>query len=253
MQEFLDKIGSIANVQKKDYKDSYIENKIKAFIYDYCARELINRKQDCPKAFIYDVEDIRFIEEGRGIYSVNANFRALDIDSMSKPLRVMLKLKEEADWWTIIHMESVPQIGGVPTTGNFNEYIDKNILKLRSIAAVYYSFCLFEAPKKNLEAIVNCYAKEFEVLYPWGGCKTNEQLIKWVSGISEKSSYAHHVRNISITDIQKAKVHCTVDVTYQTVNDSGEFRSMELKYEFVIEESGEGFPRISKSITTVKK
>lgn len=253
MQEFLDKIGSMTEVQKKDYRDSYIENKIKAFMYDFCAREGISRKHDCPKVLLYDIEDISFEEEGRGIYIVNADFRALEIDlKMSKPYRVMLKIKEEADWWAIVQMELIPQSGEIPAAGDFTKCLDENILRLRAIAAVYYSFCLFEAPKKNVEAMVNCYAKEFEVVYPWGGCKTNEQLLKWISGISEKSSYAHHVRNISVTDIQKkAEVHCNADVTYQTVNDSGEFRSMELKYEFVIKDSEKGFPKISKSFTTV--
>jgi hypothetical protein len=254
MQEFLNKISSISEVKEKNYKDSYIENKIKAFVYDYFAQEEANQRSYGSRAFVYDVEDINFDIKDRDIYTIKATLCVMELDLKSKKSYLaVIKIKEEGDWWTIQDIEIDPQFGELGSSEDLIEDMDSNILKLRSIAAIYYSFCLFEAPKKNVAAIVNCYAKEFEVMYPWGGCKTYEQLVKWVSGISEKSSYAHHVRNLKISNIQNAKVECFADVTYQTINDNGEFRNMELKYNFILQDNENGFPQIFKSITTLNK
>lgn len=252
MKEFLDNIGSVTEVQEENYNDSYIENKINAFVYNYFSKKESELKGISGKILVHDIRSIDFSMGDGDTYTVNVNLLECDLISL-KSSTAVLKIKEDANWWSMIESKLTLKNGELKGVEGFIENVDKNILRLEALAAVYYSFCLFEAPKKDVDAIVKCYAQEFEVTYPWGGCKTNEQLVKWISGISDKSNYAHHVKNISISNIQNSEVECKVDVTYQTVNDIGEFRSMELHYEFTLQNNENGFPRISKSITTLIK
>lgn len=250
MKEFLDKISTLSLSQEKNYIDSYIENKIKAFVYDYFAKEGIKQKSN----FVYDIDDINFVRNDVDTYTIKAILLVLEFDLKSKKSYLAeIKIKEENEWWSIRDNEMTVQHVEISSSKDLFEDYDRSILRLKAIAAIYYSFCLFEAPKKKVDAIVNCYAKEFEVVYPWGGCNTYEQLVKWVSGISEKSSYAHHVKELKILKVQNAEAECVAFVTYQTVNDNGEFRSMDLIYNFTLQDNENGFPRISKSITTLNK
>lgn len=254
MKEFLDKIGSMAEVKVNGYRDSYIENKVKAFVYSYFAKEEMSKQSDAEQIRVYAVGDIDVILKEVGNFTIKAILLGLEVDlKIKKTCKAVMKIKEEGNQWTITDIKMTTQSGEAVLTEDIIEDWDKNISKLRAISAIYHSFCLFEAPKKNVDAIVNCYAREFEVMYPWGGCKTYEQLVKWVSGISEKSSYAHHVKKLIISNIQNGEVECSADVTYQTVNDNGEFRSMELHYDFVLQDNENGLPQIAKSITTINK
>lgn len=254
MKDFLDKIGSMAEIKGNAYRDSYIENKVKALVYEYFAKEEMSKQSGVTQSLVYAVEIIDFIVEEQGNYAIEAILWELEFDlKIKQAYKAVMKIKEEGDEWTITDIKRAPQSSEAGLTEDFIEDRNKNILRFRAIAAIYNSFCLFEAPKKDVAAIVNCYAKEFEVMYPWGGCKTNEQLVKWVSGISEKSSFAHHVKKLNISNIQNSEVECSADVTYQTVNDNGEFRSMELHYDFVLQDNENGLPQISRSITTINK
>ncbi len=148
--------------------------------------------------------------------------------------------------------EFLNKINRFAAASSDEEYMDSYI-ENRIKSFVYYSFFLFEAQERDIDAIINTYADEFEVSYPWGGCKTREQLVKWVSNIPVKGRYAHHVKDLKIIkNTNKEVIECQAEVTYQTLNEQGEFKSMNLHYDFVILYQG-GIPKISKSITTISK
>lgn len=132
----------------------------------------------------------------------------------------------------------------------FRESLRENNIK----SFLYHIFFLFEEEKRDLDAIVNCFAEDgFEILYPWGSSDSKEDLIKWVSNIDEKSEYAHHIQDIQIKLIDNQKSEVKLNVIYQTLNEKKELKNIKLHYNFELVEKEEKYIKIKKYSTVVIK